>query len=265
MPSTQISLLAAELKTLDLDSRLDGHQVIAKPKSVEDVVLCVRAARATGCSVSVVGGNHSGYGKSGDLVLEMCHFTSLQLVQKTADKKDDSRPHRLCVGAGMTLKDLCVQAQAYGLAIPLGTAPTVGLGLVLQGGVGHLSRQQGLAVDAIRSVELVTAAGQVLEVSRQEDCANGDCQIPKEETESLADLLWALRGCAPNFGVVTSVTLEAVPFQHCNSVRKVFQVDTGAECLRDYLLWSSKLPIECSADCCVQLECNVNNERTANS
>eukprot|EP00913_Durusdinium_trenchii_P007552 g7096.t1 len=82
------------------------------------------------CSISVVGGNHSGFGKSGDLVLEMCYFTSVRMADIAA----------------------------------------------------------------------------------------------------------------------------AAPFRHCNTVRKVFEIGeppSRAGCLRDYMAWSSKLPMDCSADCCL--------------
>ncbi|CAK9030151.1 FAD-linked oxidoreductase DDB_G0289697 [Durusdinium trenchii] len=266
MGSERVTLLFSELEALNLGS-LHGNQVIAKPKSVEDVQICVRAAGATGCSISVVGGNHSGFGKSGDLVLEMCYFTSVRMADIAAVAATDASRESalLSIGAGVKLQDLSIQAKQLGLVVPLGTAPTVGLGLVLQGGVGHLTRQLGLAIDAIRSVQLVTATGEVLDVSQTNEREEKEQGKQKDrpwteklsqvgQEESLTDLHWALRGCAPNFGVVTSITLQAAPFRHCNTVRKVFEIGeppSRAGCLRDYMAWSSKLPMDCSADCCL--------------
>ena len=56
-------------------------------------------------------------------------------------------------------------------------------------------RSQGLTIDALREVELVTAAGEVLTVSEA----------------SHPDLFWALRGGGGNFGVATRFTFQAVP------------------------------------------------------
>jgi hypothetical protein len=56
-------------------------------------------------------------------------------------------------------------------------------------------RVQGLAVDALREVELVTAGGDVLTVN----------------ADSHPDLFWALRGGGGNFGVVTRFTFQAIP------------------------------------------------------
>lgn len=226
---------------------LQSHHVIAKPKCVQDVVFCLSEARAGEMTVSVVGGNHSGYGRSGDLVLEMSHFN--WVVGERAEKGD--LPSSLHIGAGVTLKDVAVEAEHLGLAVALGTAPTVGLGLVLQGGVGHLTRKRGLSMDGIHSLQLVTAKAEVLNLSSE-----------SEGTE-LKKLFWAAVGCAPNFGVVTSVTLKAVPFQPCDSFTQVFEFKPSKEdvesplyssaysSLQKYLSWSSGLPVDCSADCCL--------------
>eukprot|EP00971_Amphidinium_carterae_P079412 1571188-Amphidinium_carterae.1 len=79
--------------------------------------------------------------------------------------------------------------------VALGTHSTVGFGLVLQGGVGHLARSQGMAVDGVLAAEVVTA--------------DGTQQTASQEMNQ--DLYWALRGCGTNFGVVISAVLQAVP------------------------------------------------------
>ncbi|HEY1106465.1 MAG TPA: BBE domain-containing protein, partial [Agromyces sp.] len=56
-------------------------------------------------------------------------------------------------------------------------------------------RTYGLTIDALREVELVTAAGEVLTVN----------------AESHPDLFWAVRGGGGNFGVVTRFTVQASP------------------------------------------------------
>ena len=53
----------------------------------------------------------------------------------------------------------------------------------------------GLPADNLVSVNLVTAEGDLIEVS----------------AEFNPDLLWAIRGAGPNFGVVTSATMRAYP------------------------------------------------------
>ena len=51
----------------------------------------------------------------------------------------------------------------------------------------------GLAADALLSARVVTADGQVIQVSKEQN----------------ADLFWGLRGAGANFGVVTSATFQA--------------------------------------------------------
>jgi FAD/FMN-containing dehydrogenase len=91
--------------------------------------------------------------------------------------------------AGLTLGELIRETQAFGLALPVGTASDTGLsGLTLGGGMGWLMGKYGLTIDSLLAVEMVTADGCVLRASADEH----------------ADLFWAVRGGGGNFGVVTS-------------------------------------------------------------
>lgn len=93
------------------------------------------------------------------------------------------------VSPGATLGDIDCETQAFGLATPLGIASTTGIsGLTLGGGFGWLSRSYGLTADNLLSAEVITADGNILHVSENEN----------------EDLFWALRGGSGNFGIVTS-------------------------------------------------------------
>lgn len=236
--------LCSQLASLELEHSLKGAEgteprprVVAAPRSVTDVAFCVQAAQSLSCSVSVVGGNHSGYGGLGDLVLEMeHHFTAIAA---------DVTSNLVRVEAGVKLKSLAAKAAESELVVPLGTAPTVGVGLILQGGVGHSTRRLGLALDAIHSVQLVTASGEVLTLS------SDSCDEHK-------DLFWAVCGCGPNFGVVTSLELKASKLKSCRATRRVFHVPSespseAASVVQRYMLRSKSLPRDCCADCCVYL------------
>ena len=90
--------------------------------------------------------------------------------------------------AGLTAGEYTRAAAEFGLATPFGDTGSVGIaGLTLGAGIGWLARKHALAIDALLSVEIVTAGGQLITASEADH----------------PDLFWAVRGGGGNFGVVT--------------------------------------------------------------
>ena len=97
---------------------------------------------------------------------------------------------------GVTWGEYDQATQAHGLASPGGAISTTGVaGLTLGGGFGWLSRSYGLVCDNLLSAEIVTANGEVLTASADEN----------------PDLFWAIRGGGGNFGVVTRFEFQLHP------------------------------------------------------
>jgi len=157
---------------------------------VADVMDAVRFARAEGLGVSVRGGGHHVAGSStieGGLVVDLSLMRAVRVDPATARVR--------CEG-GAQIGDLDREAQAFGLAVPLGVVSETGVaGLALAGGLGWQRRKQGLSCDNLVSADVVTADGRLVHASAEE---NGD-------------LLWALRGGGWDMGVVVSFEFQAHP------------------------------------------------------
>jgi FAD/FMN-containing dehydrogenase len=164
--------------------------LIARCRGAADVRACVAYAQEHGVQVAVRGGGHNIAGKAvcdGGLVIDLSPMRAVRI---------DPR-HRLArVEPGCTLADFDREAQAFGLATPLGINSTTGVaGLTLGGGFGWLTRSLGMTVDNLVSVDVVTATGELL----------------RAHSRDHSDLFWAVRGGGGNFGVVTSFEFRLHP------------------------------------------------------
>ncbi len=124
------------------------------------------------------------------------------------------------VEPGVTLAEMDREAQAFGLATPLGINSTTGVaGLTLGGGFGWLSRSFGYSIDNLISADVVTARGELLRASDEEN----------------EDLFWGLRGGGGNLGVVTSFTFRLHPVgPEVLAGLIVYPFERAAEVLRQY-------------------------------
>lgn len=157
--------------------------LIARCAGADDVAEAVRFARERNLEVAVRGGGHHIAGNSvceGGFMIDLSPMKSVEV-------EPGERTAR--VGPGASLADMDAGTQAHGLATPLGINSTTGIaGLTLGGGFGWLSRVHGLTIDNLTAAEVITADGERLRASEEEN----------------ADLFWALRGGGGNFGVVTA-------------------------------------------------------------
>ena len=102
------------------------------------------------------------------------------------------------IGTGNTQGQAVTALGATGLTIPTGSEATVGVGgVTLGGGIGFLSRSQGVTCDSLVALDMAVPAGR-----------SGARLIHVDETHH-PDLLWACRGGGGgNFGVATAYTFQ---------------------------------------------------------
>jgi FAD/FMN-containing dehydrogenase len=164
--------------------------VVARCLDAADVIEAVKLARDENLLVAVRAGGHNIAGNAvcdGGLLIDLSLMKSVHVdpVSRTAR-----------VEPGATLADFDREAQAFGLATPLGINSTTGVaGLTLGGGFGWTTRKFGLTVDNLVSADVVTSDGAFVQASATEH----------------PDLFWALRGGGGNFGVVTSFEFRLHP------------------------------------------------------
>jgi hypothetical protein len=162
---------------------------VLRPATVGDVQAAVRFAVSAGLALSVRGGGHSfaGFGTNDDgVVIDLRRLADVEVV-------DDER-HVVRIGGGATWDQVATALAPHGLAISSGDTKSVGVGgLTLTGGIGWKVRKYGLALDNMVGAEVVTAGGDVVHASAEEN----------------PELFWALRGGGGNAGIVTAFDFVA--------------------------------------------------------
>jgi FAD/FMN-containing dehydrogenase len=155
---------------------------IVRVANADDVARVVTFAREVGAELAVRSGGHSGAGHStsdGGIVIDLRDLKDIDL---------DVGGRRVWAGAGLTAGEVTQAVTPHGLVVGFGDTGSVGIGgITTGGGVGYLVRRDGLTIDNLIGVEIVTADGKIHTVDRDSD----------------PDLFWAVRGGGGNFGVVT--------------------------------------------------------------
>ncbi len=187
--------------------------LIVRCRTAADVAAAVRFARRSGLDISIRGGGHNvaGLAVADDAVMiDLAEMKGIQV-------DPDARTAR--AEGGVTWAELNAATGEHGLAVTGGAISTTGIaGYTLGGGLGWLMPKFGLAADNVVAIELVTADGEVAEVTDASD----------------PDLFWALRGGGGNFGVATAFTYRLHPLATVTGGLIAHSIDAAPGLLRFY-------------------------------
>jgi FAD/FMN-containing dehydrogenase len=198
--------------------------MIVRCAGVSDVIAAVKLGRTSGLPVAMRSGGHSFPGLS---VADDALMIDLQPMKGV---RVDPERRTARVQAGVLLGELDKETQAFGLAVPSGIVTHTGVaGLTLGGGIGWIMRKHGLSVDQLISVDLVTADGEFVKASAEEN----------------ADLFWGLRGGGGNFGIATEFEFRCVQLgTQVLAGPIIWPMERSGEVLRFYRDWVAEAPDE---------------------
>ena len=197
--------------------------LIARCAGPDDVVKAIAFAREHDLVIAVRGGAHNGAGLGSvddGLVIDLSLLRDIQV---------DPRARTVRVGGGCTWAEVDRATNEHGLATPSGIISTTGVGgLTLGGGLGHLTRKHGLAIDNLLEAQMVLANGERVRAAADEH----------------PDLYWAIRGGGGNFGVVTSFLFRLHDVGTIFGGPTFWPVESAAEVLSVYREFLPSAPRE---------------------
>jgi len=195
--------------------------VVVAASTAGDVAAAVRYANDERLAVAVQATGHGAAASSDGTV-----FVSTRRMQGV---HVDPVARVARVQAGVRWRSVIDAAVPHGLAPLSGSSSGVGVvGYTLGGGMGHLARRHGFAADHVRSVELVTARGEILKV----------------DAESDPELFWAVRGGQGRFGIVSALEFDLFPVPRFFGGAMIFPAGAIEEVLHAFAAWAPTMPEE---------------------
>ncbi len=165
--------------------------MVVQCTSTDDVVNAVTFARERDLLLSVKGGGHSFPGKctsDGGMMIDLSQMHAIDVNTDAMTMRADG---------GSLLGHIDTASMAQNTMTTTGIVSHTGVGgFTLGGGMGRTDRKMGLAIDNLLAATVVTASGDIVHASEDEN----------------ADLFWGLRGGGGNFGVVTEFVYRLHPF-----------------------------------------------------
>ncbi|MCI1749264.1 MAG: FAD-binding oxidoreductase [Acidipropionibacterium sp.] len=196
---------------------------VATARTAEDVVDIVSAAASVGLRVAP---QSTGHAAAALYDTDLSDAVLLRLSELRGVSVDPGSRTARVLG-GSTWDDVLAAAAPHGLTALHGSAGTVSVvGYALHGGLSFYARAHGLAVNAVREIQLVTADGRLVRAAADEH----------------PDLFWALRGGSGAFGVVVSLVIDLLPVPDVVAGAMVWDISAAREVARAWAGWTAELP-----------------------
>ncbi|TXK19071.1 FAD-binding oxidoreductase [Homoserinibacter sp. GY 40078] len=236
-----ITSLHTELRLADVETHLPGDDGyddartpwnravelrpagVAFPRDAEEVCALVRAAAETGLRLAAMRTGHGvgpfvGVDLSDVFIVKTDHLTGVTI-------DPDRRIARIM--SGTLWRDVVVAAAGFGLAVPHGSAGDVSaVGFLLGGGLSFYGRRHGVSANLVRSIEIVTADGELRHV----------------DGVHAPELFWALRGGGSGLGIVVAVELELLPYADVYAGMLLWDRERAPEVVTAWARWTRDAP-----------------------
>ncbi|KAL8823524.1 MAG: hypothetical protein Q9191_005777 [Dirinaria sp. TL-2023a] len=216
------------------DNCWQNASCIISPKNPEDVANIMRIITKTQPIFSIRSGghdfnvNHSSVGQGGVLI-DMVDFNQTTLSN---DRKT------MTIGVGARWGDVYRALNGSGVSINGARSPNPGVGgQTLGGGIGWFSNLAGASAASVVAAEVVLANSSIVRASK----------------ETNSDLLWALKGGGPNFGVVTSFTYATLPIDKIWYESRLYAADKNHLLLNALVLYQEMAVNDTKANIVYQL------------
>ena len=185
-------------------------RLIVKCATFNDVRLALGWAHEHGWPLTCRSGGHStaGFSLNDGMILDVAGINGIGI---------DTAAGTARIGAGAQFGAINSTLDLYGLHVPGGGCPTVGVaGYMMGGGYGFTSREFGMNCDNVVEVTIMRADGALVVASEKEN----------------RDLFWAIRGgTGGNFGVLLEIVYRLVPLREMWGFALEWPIDEGAEAL----------------------------------
>ncbi|TGJ86590.1 hypothetical protein E0Z10_g2193 [Xylaria hypoxylon] len=191
---------------------------VIQPRNASQVSISLRIIGFFSVQFAVRSGGHSpnpGWSSIGQQGL----LLDLQRLNTVALSSDGTMAS---VGPGARWGDVYASLDSTKAIVAGGREPTIGVGgLVLGGGLSHVSNEFGLVADNVKRFEVSLANGSIVDAS----------------ATSNTDLFWALKGGGPNFGIVTRYDLYTLPIYQLWVQINAYSVNQVPAVLAAYHTW----------------------------